>query len=54
MKFGLMRLTGDLAGSSSARIWGASGNAVAVGLFLLHMAGTLIFGNVRRSVQTNR
>lgn len=37
----LMRLIGDLAGLSSARTWGASGNAAALGLFLLNMVATI-------------
>jgi hypothetical protein len=33
----LLRLLGDLAGLPILRTWGAVGNAVAVGLFLLNM-----------------
>lgn len=41
----LVRLIGDLTGSSSGRILGASGNAVAVGLFLMNMVASLILGS---------
>ena len=39
----LMRLTGDLTGLTSGRVWGASGNAIAVGLFLLNMVAGFVF-----------
>jgi hypothetical protein len=35
----LLRIMGDLANWPQVRVWGASGNAVAVGLFLLNTAG---------------
>lgn len=39
----LLRLVGDVADSFAGRTWGASGNAVAVGLFLLNMAASFLF-----------
>jgi hypothetical protein len=46
----LMRLAGDLTGLSSGRVWGAAGNAVAVGLFLLNMvAGFVVPSNGKHS-----
>lgn len=39
----LMRLAGDLTGFFPARAWGASGNAFAVGLFLLNMVAGFVF-----------
>lgn len=38
----LLRVTGDLANLPTLRTWGAVGNAVAVGLFLLNMASGFV------------
>lgn len=43
----LLRLVGDLAGLPWARTWGAAGNAVAVGLFLLNTVGSIVVGVAR-------
>jgi len=39
----LLRVAGDLANLPTLRTWGAAGNAVAVGLFLLNMASGFVF-----------
>lgn len=39
----LLRLFGDLTGVATLRTWGAAGNAIAVGLFLLNMVAGFLF-----------
>ena len=41
----LMRLIGDLTGLFSVRVWRASGNAVAVELFLMNMVASFVFAS---------
>lgn len=50
-----VRLWGDLAGRADWRGWGAAGNAVAVGLFLLNMAlGFVLAGAAALRMQRRR
>ncbi len=41
----LLRITGDLASWAGGRTWGAAGNAVAVGLFLLSTVSSILLGS---------
>ncbi len=44
----VLRLAGDLCGSESTRRWGAVANAVAVGLFLVQTAASIVVSLARR------
>lgn len=44
----LLRLLGDLTNWPSGRTWGAAGNGVAVGLFLLNTVASILVGSVQR------
>jgi hypothetical protein len=47
----VLRTAGDALGDFSLRAWGALGNAVAIGLFLLTVLGTALAAAVRRRPQ---
>lgn len=48
------RLLGDLMGAATWRTWGAAGNAVAVGLFLVNTVASILLGRSPLPVKTRK